>query len=644
MAHDTGKLTALVTKALVSWQFDELCFNHFPDVHEQFENQDRGRRVIMLVDYVQRQETQDELVDLIAGYAPKAALRYREETQTGADFKAPTQQPQAPTAQPLAGAASRRCDVLVMSASPQSQPPLELEQEAALIVERLREGESQVRVVVRHAVRVSELHRHLLEFDPRIVHLSGHGNRRGELLLLDAAGGEQPLSAETLAETFRALAGRVECVVLNACFSAERADALADVVRCVVGMSAEIDDESARRFAGGFYRGLAFGHDYRTAVGIGRVEIQQERLPDAQIPQFYTRDWRMHDPAEAVWGGSVRVKRHALESPDERAPVLQLWYGTNRRPLDASPASRGYGAERSDQVHYGTCEVQVPKSHRIGQLGSPAFWRWVTRTDDRVLLNPQSLSALPPDEFPKRLTARLLEVGVTERDVLVYLHGFNMSFEDAARRAAQISADIKFPGVTAFFSWPSLRKLAGYVADGETIRYSEPYIAEFFRQLIAAGPRKVHVIAHSMGNRGLLHALPAILSGANHPRPFDQLFLAAPDVDADIFRREAPRYAAAAAQTTLYASRKDWAVRLSSVVNWGERAGFHPPVTIVDGIDTVSVVHTDLDSFGHGYVADARVVLTDIQNAIAFGAPPAGRMGLDPRDDPDGGVYWQFRT
>jgi pimeloyl-ACP methyl ester carboxylesterase len=98
---------------------------------------------------------------------------------------------------------------------------------------------------------------------------------------------------------------------------------------------------------------------------------------------------------------------------------------------------------------------------------------------------------------------------------LCFLHGFNVTFADAAIRAAQIGYDLKVPGATAFFSWPSRGSVAAYPVDEASIEASERAITDFLVDFTAhCGAEKVHVIAHSMGNRGLLRALQRIAAQA----------------------------------------------------------------------------------------------------------------------------------
>jgi esterase/lipase superfamily enzyme len=127
-------------------------------------------------------------------------------------------------------------------------------------------------------------------------------------------------------------------------------------------------------------------------------------------------------------------------------------------------------------------------------------------------------------------------------------------------------------------------------------------------------------------------------------KPFDQIILAAADVDADRFRQRCSAYSAVARRTTLYVSTHDLALALSRWLHDFPRAGFVPPVLVVPGIDTVKVTNFDLTNLGHGYVAEARELLGDIYQLIAHGDPPRRRFGIrlvsnNSRDDPD---FWQI--
>jgi esterase/lipase superfamily enzyme len=224
----------------------------------------------------------------------------------------------------------------------------------------------------------------------------------------------------------------------------------------------------------------------------------------------------------------------------------------------------------------------------------------------------------------------LQQQDASERMALVFIHGFNVSFEAAALRAAQIGFDLQVP-LTAFYSWPSKGKLTGYPADEASIQASEPYIAEFLGQFATqSGAERVHLIAHSMGNRGLLRSIQRILQQAQAQShvSFGQIFLAAPDEDPDVFRNLAAAYQTVAQRTTLYVSAKDKALATSGIIHDHPRAGFSPPVTIVPGVDTIEVSNIDLTLLGHGYYGDARDLLQDMHHLLLHNTPPEQRFGL----------------
>ena len=318
-----------------------------------------------------------------------------------------------------------------------------------------------------------------------------------------------------------------------------------------------------------------------------------------------------------------------------------VWYGTNRLPNDLTDFQKGYSAERDSRIHHGFCRVYVPKSHKIGSLGSPWWKRLITLTDDRLKLI--SLNQLHSDAFWEKLASKLRSAVDGERHAVVFIHGYNVSFEDAALRAAQIGFDLSIRGAMAFFSWPSKGRVDGYAADAATIEVSEAAIADFLVGFAKkSGADTVHIIAHSMGNRGVLRAVNRIAAGAQRRSgiPFDQIILAAADVDADLFGQLSAAYGRVCRRTTLYVSERDHAVEASRWLHGYSRAGLVPPICIVPGIDTVNVTNTDITLFGHGYVASARSVLQDMHQLIVRGTAPQWRFGLRAEKTDVGASYW----
>jgi esterase/lipase superfamily enzyme len=258
-----------------------------------------------------------------------------------------------------------------------------------------------------------------------------------------------------------------------------------------------------------------------------------------------------------------------------------------------------------------------------------------------------AISEFDGEHFWHQLGGRLDLLNTAERQAVIFVHGYNVSFHDAALRAAQIGFDLSVKGAMAFFSWPSRGNLRGYMVDEATIEASEDDIADFMTNFVTrSGAEAVHIIAHSMGNRGVLRAVNRIAQRAQQRSgvPFGQVILAAADVDADSFRRLSTAYTKVARQTTLYVSKRDRAVEVSHWLHQFPRAGFMPPVCVVPGIDTVGVANIDMTLLGHGYIGEAREVLTDIYQLIATGSPPHQRFGLEEQKTENGERYWLIRA
>ena len=377
-----------------------------------------------------------------------------------------------------------------------------------------------------------------------------------------------------------------------------------------------------------------------TITAVIERALQEEPAPPAMAAPPPAAPAPPAPSAAPVPSGARRPQTRGLSQDAEGSgDRYTVWFGTNRRLEEAGGQVRFTG-ERDRQVHYGWCRVAVPKSHRIGSIGSPWWKRLLTLTDDRLKI--VKTTVLEADAYWAQIADGLASAPIEERDAVVFVHGFNVSFDEAAIRAAQLGFDLGISGVMAFYSWPSQGNIRSYASDEATIEASEDYITDFLTAMATrSGARRVHVIAHSMGNRGLLRAIGRIAASAAERShvPFDQIILAAPDVDYDTFRRLSVSYRQVAKRTTLYVCGRDRAVEASKWIHDYARAGLVPPVTIVPGIDTINVSNLDLTLLGHGYIAEARELLTDMHTLLRHGTPPEQRFGLRAATTEDG-TYW----
>ena len=338
----------------------------------------------------------------------------------------------------------------------------------------------------------------------------------------------------------------------------------------------------------------------------------------------------------------------SLKSTETRDPGhskdprdVLVWYGTNRKRRNEKFPSQGYGEERNSVTHFGKAYVNIPEGHKVGKKGPGIFARWMKGGSGIVL---RSIDELARDQFSSQLDSSLSEQ-VQDNSLLLFLHGYNQSFEAAAIATAQLKYDLKIPHA-AFFSWPSRGTLPDYPADGASVDAAVPAIADFLSFLSDATKDrsvKLHIVAHSMGNRGLLAALQRILlvGGQESEMKFDSIVFAAADVDRDCFKDGVELTGRLSGLKTLYASDGDRALLASGVARRVSRAGFLPPIMVADQVHTVDASGFDFTFVGHGYVRTARPVLHDMYVSMHFGTEPDQRQGLQRRETADG-VYWRL--
>ena len=128
----------------------------------------------------------------------------------------------------------------------------------------------------------------------------------------------------------------------------------------------------------------------------------------------------------------LRADRGASE-PESAGVVFPVWFGTNRKP---TPQGGGFTGERHNRVTHGRVEVHVPEAHRFGETGT-AFWKKLLRFDLRDdNLRVQRIARQERNAFFSEVQAA--NEAARESDempqALCYLHGYNVTFEDAAIR------------------------------------------------------------------------------------------------------------------------------------------------------------------------------------------------------------------
>jgi len=323
--------------------------------------------------------------------------------------------------------------------------------------------------------------------------------------------------------------------------------------------------------------------------------------------------------------------------------IVRTYYGTNRNATGLKEPYLAYG-KHEGPLSYGVADISIPRDHRLGALESPKSGMRTFENKNKHIM----LMGLQPVE--REILMDLIAQDVESSDgksALVFIHGYTVSFEDAARRTAQLSYDLGFKGVPIFYSWPSRGSMWQYKQDGEVIKRATPKFTAFLEDIFKkTGVENVYLIAHSMGNRAMVESMSTLIQDDQIRPKVRQLILTAPDVLASEFEKDyAPALVKAGAPVTLYASSKDWAMKASKEMNEGHRrlGDTKGEVSLIKGIETIDASAVKTDFLGHSYFAKSGSVVSDIFYLFRTNLRPDARFNMKGIEAKQG-RYWAFQS
>jgi esterase/lipase superfamily enzyme len=247
------------------------------------------------------------------------------------------------------------------------------------------------------------------------------------------------------------------------------------------------------------------------------------------------------------------------------ATVVPILAATNR---GKAPEGSGlmYGGQREMPLSYARVDVSIPPppAHRPGRI------QWPSRPpgDPATDFVTTRAGYLDPPQFNAALDGEIRRRG--QGHVLLFVHGYNVTFEDAVYRLAQFTFDSGVPAVPVLFTWPSRGRLLQYPYDRASTDYSRDALEQVMAEL-AADPqvREVTILAHSMGCWLTLEALRQRAIGAGSiADKIRTVVLASADVDVDVFSTQIRRLGTKRPQMVMFVSQTDKALATSKEF-WG---------------------------------------------------------------------------
>ncbi len=345
---------------------------------------------------------------------------------------------------------------------------------------------------------------------------------------------------------------------------------------------------------------------------------------------------------------------------------VEILYVTDRtREIDPNSVTF-YGAGRSASAAYGSVVVEIGNEQPWNELVEASqneerkqellltrrsvqeYVRFpetpyaFSVVDGKIIEDEKTRAALDESaaKFRRYLAARL--ASLRTKEVIIFIHGFNNTFQSSALVLVELWHFIGRRGVPVLYSWPAASGgLFGYFIDRESGEFTIFHLKEFLRLLTDIPEvQRVHIIAHSRGTDVMTTALRELVieSRAAGRDPLQDLrianlILAAPDLDFDVVRQRliAEKFGPAMGQITIYTNQEDSALDLSESLMSGTRFGRldskdlgQKERHIFSQVTNVNIINVkgEVSFLGHSYFRDNPGVSSDLVILIRHGSKP----------------------
>jgi esterase/lipase superfamily enzyme len=311
------------------------------------------------------------------------------------------------------------------------------------------------------------------------------------------------------------------------------------------------------------------------------------------------------------------------------SPVAEMAAGASEHTLlvattrerDARPGTL-FNGERAQPLDYAKIAVSVPQKHVAGEI------EWASSAPgnpDANFVVRQAAYIDGEKEFVSTLNAQLAMRPRGKRKVLIFIHGYNTMFAEGLYRFAQIVHDSNSPAVPVLFTWASRGQLSDYVYDNNSATAARDDLERTIRLVFASDADHVNILAHSMGNWVTVEALRQIKLTGGLPQlaKLGSIFLAAPDIDVDVFKSQMRRFGRPRKPFYIVLSRDDQALRVSSfLADKDSRLGSDKNTDELNALGAVVIDLTDVkanDSSNHAKFAQLAEIAPQLGTVLAKG-------------------------
>ena len=337
-----------------------------------------------------------------------------------------------------------------------------------------------------------------------------------------------------------------------------------------------------------------------------------------------------------------------------------MWYRCSMAPIEPgriNPSASSTPPSAPGGSNSGSALVTVPKTHQVPNIERPFAIRipyfqvtlYEGAEDPKSHFTIKEMSVLSREQFLAKARERGGRQPIFQGSGGGVRARLRRSTFECLYRTAQIASTSSSMVPPFFIAGPRSVTVAGYGYDRESSVQAEPYLRQYLELVLKeTGAKEVSVIAHSMGDLPLLQVLRDLGPTLGPHVRLNQIIMAAPDIDRNVFENIAADLQKYGRGLTLYASANDRAMQAARRVAGGiPRAGDVPlegPI-IIEGIDTIDVTHTSLDylALNHSIYAEKSALLNDIGLLLQTGErPPDKRIPILELIDVGKGKFWRY--
>jgi esterase/lipase superfamily enzyme len=290
-----------------------------------------------------------------------------------------------------------------------------------------------------------------------------------------------------------------------------------------------------------------------------------------------------------------------------------------------------FSGGRGAALSYDSYAVSIPPSHKPGKV------EWAKGKPDPKInfVTAGRATYSSTAEFKAAVNGALAGMPASEREAVVFIHGYNTSYSESIYRLAQIKHDFKVKGLAIDYSWPSAAKTRYYVYDRDSIALSRDGLQSLLESLADTNVSKITLVGHSMGTYLTVETLRqlSMLKVRKVQNKLGPVILMSPDIDVDVFKSQVQRIDPMPKPFIIFTSSKDKALRLSALLTGQkERLGSLSELSEI-GDDKITVVDVSKfsggDKLDHFAVATSPTLITLINGILANG----GGAFLEPSPD-----------